>query len=154
MHTVTNWTRAKNSMLEKQPIRVDRLNRPLPPGITLANYQLRRETLHLYYEQNIFECWRPFVWQHDWSLCTLVYWLTALGPLQISWLKHVVFLYKNESELEFDFEGALDENGFRFEDGVVSYRQELTEYEMRCEELGLPKHFGKKKCRRWVYSAG
>ena len=66
----------------------------------------------------------------------------------------MVFLYKNENELEYDIEGALTEQGLHLRKGLLSYRQELSEYEMRYEELGLPKSFGKKRNRRWVYSSG
>ena len=125
----------------------------MPPAITLVNSQLRSETLHLYYSENIFECWRPFLWQHDWSLSTLVFWLSTLGPEKISWINCLILLYKNEDELEYDFEETLSENGFNFQTGVLSYRQELSEYEMQHEQLGLPKSFGEKRHSRWMYSS-
>lgn len=56
-------------------------------------------------------------------------------------------LYKHESELEYDIEPALAEEGFELQDGVITHRQELSEYEMCFADLGLPRHFGKK--RRW-----
>lgn len=81
-----------------------------------------------------------------------MYWLGSLGPEKISWLNDVVFLYKNESELEYDIEGAIAEQSFHLKQGVVSYRQELSEYEMQYEELGLPRNFGQRHSR-WFYSA-
>ncbi|EMC95543.1 hypothetical protein BAUCODRAFT_34291 [Baudoinia panamericana UAMH 10762] len=44
-------------LLQKAPIRMDRFNRPSPPPITRVCRQTRQETLHLYYSENVFECW-------------------------------------------------------------------------------------------------
>lgn len=59
----------------------------------------------------------------------------------------MVLLYKHEAELEHDVEEALAEEGFELAEGAITSKQELSEYEMCFETLGLPRHFGKKK--RW-----
>lgn len=155
IHTVTTWTRVKHRMLERQPIRIDRINQPVPPSITQTSAQLRAETLHLYYQHNIFECWRPHphFWMDGLSHSTFVSWLSTLLPEKIAWLNSVILLFKNPSELEYDIESDLKEKGFELGDGVLSFRQELSEYEMCYEELGLPRYFGKQRRSPWVYSS-
>jgi hypothetical protein len=164
MHAVTEWTPVPQShrdhpaagFLQRSAIRMDRFNRSPPPPITRACKQIRHETLHLYYVNNIFECWRPVYWIHDWTFSTLIDWLTSLGP-KTQWLNHLVLLYKHESELEHDIEPELRALGFDLKDGVVHDRRELSEYEMSHEALGLPRHFGsrgKRRDRWFVASAG
>lgn len=165
MHAVTQWTPASEievggpstcavsqcKALVKRPIRMDRFNRPSPPPITRVSHQLRSETLHLYYQCNIFECWRPMSWLKDWSQSTFVEWLAFLGPERIKWLQHIVLLYKHETELEHDVHSALADEGLVLVACAIEDKQELSEYELCFEELGLPRHFGKKRRRgRWV----
>jgi hypothetical protein len=144
-------------MLEKQPIRVDNLNRPLPPGLTRTNRQLYSETLQLYYIHNIFECWRPIFSSPAWSsMSTLMFWLNSLGPEKVSWLTSIVLLYKRESELgelQSDCHEALALEGFILGPHVISFRQEQSEYELSYAQLGLPRHFGGREACRWVYRA-
>ncbi|KAK4613764.1 hypothetical protein CLAFUW4_08935 [Fulvia fulva] len=158
MHTVTEWTAATVEtlrltptrsvrLLHKRAIRMDRFNRPPPPALARASRQLRAESLHLYYQLNVFECWRPLFWLKDWSQSTFIDWLVSLGPVQTKWLRNIVLLYKHENELEHDVEEVLTAQGFELQPGVVSNKQELSEYEMCFEELGLPRHFGRR--RRW-----
>lgn len=158
MHAVTEWTVASSErrqltstrsvrVLQKRAIRMDRFNRPPPPALTRVSHQLRAEALHLYYQLNVFECWRPLFWLKDWSQSTFIDWLVSLGPEQTKWLRQVVLLYKHESELEHDVDNALMEHGFELNPGLISNKQELSEYEMCFEELGLPRHFGRR--RRW-----
>jgi hypothetical protein len=156
-HAVTEWSAATGNrhkppvggadMLEKAPIRMDRFNRIPPPAITRTSRQLRHETLHLYYEHNVFECWRPVYWVHDWTYSTLIDWLTCLGP-RTRWLNNLVLLYKHESELDHDVEPELRALGFDLKPGVIHNRQELSEYELSHEALGLPRHFGSRGNRR------
>lgn len=143
----TTPTAPPPSMLQKMPIRMDRFNRPLPPAITRACTQTRYETLQFYYESNIFECWRPLFWIHDWSQSTFVDWLSGLGPRKTMWLNDIVLLYKHEGELENDLEEPLAELGFDLKPNVIRSRQELSEYEHSYEAWGLPRHFGRQ--RRW-----
>lgn len=158
IHTVTEWTPAlaykhdkqvpstrRSSILEQRPIRMDRLNRPLPPAITRVSHQLRAETLPLYYQENIFECWRPLYWVCDWSASTLINWLDTLSDREIIWLRHIVLLYKNEDELQYDVAIALVEQGYELGECDITSKLELSEYEQCFEQLGLPRHFGKKK---------
>ncbi|KAK4498205.1 hypothetical protein PRZ48_010862 [Zasmidium cellare] len=163
IHTVTEWMPApsdkqdkhasssqrSSNILEKKPIRMDRLNRPLPPAITRVSHQLQAETLPLYYQENIFECWRPLFWINDWSVSTLIDWLKSLSNGEINqakWLRHVVLLYKNQDELEYDVVAALfDELGYELDDCEITSKLELSEYEQCFEQMGLPRHFGKKK---------
>ena len=147
IHAVTNWTRdPSTNTLIKQPIRVDNLNRPLPPGLTRVNRQLYTETLHLYYIHNIFECWRPLIHSPLWSSSsTLMYWLNSLGPEKVALLTSIVLLYKKESELEVDFHQALAIEGWSIKSDVLSFREELSEYELCYEQLGLPRHFGRRR---------
>jgi hypothetical protein len=147
IHAVTNWApNCETGFLEKQPIRVDNLNRPLPPGLTRVNRQLYTETLHLYYMHNIFECWRPLIHSPLWpSSSTLMYWLRSLGREKVAWLTSIVLLYKKESEQEVDFHQALAIEGFALRKGVLSLREELSEYELCYEQLGLPRHFGRRR---------
>ena len=153
IHAVTNWARnATTNLLEKQPIRVDNLNRPLPPGLTRVNRQLYTETLYLYYTHNIFECWRPLIHSPLWACSsTLMYWLNSLrqeslvGQDKVGWLTSIVLLYKKESELEVDFHQALAIEGFTVRKDVLSFREELSEYELCYEQLGLPRHFGRRR---------
>ncbi|CAK4034426.1 Hypothetical predicted protein [Lecanosticta acicola] len=159
LHAVTEWAPVEDAstdaeadpsgarLLDRRPIRMDRFNHGGPPSLTRVSHQLRAETLHLYYEQNIFECWRPLFWHKDWSNSTLIDWLTSLGPERTCWLQQVVLLYKHEAELEHDVEQALVDDGFVLAEGAISSKQELSEYEKSFETLGLPRHFGKK--RRW-----
>ncbi|KAF7197426.1 hypothetical protein HII31_01236 [Pseudocercospora fuligena] len=165
MYAVTEWTPASDENYEtahegpnahdllqrkqlmKRPIRMDRFNRPPPPPITRVSHQLRSETLHLYYQCNIFECWRPLFWLKDWSQSTFIDWLVSIGPEKTKWLQQIVLLYKHEGELEHDVQSALAEEGFMLAEDAIKDKQELSEYEMCFEELGLPRHFGKK--RRW-----
>ncbi|EME81345.1 uncharacterized protein MYCFIDRAFT_215928 [Pseudocercospora fijiensis CIRAD86] len=159
MHAVTEWTaashehdetadvgpnahgRLQRKQLTKRPIRMDRLNRPPPPPITRVSHQLRSETLHLYYQCNVFECWRPLFWLKNWNQSTFVDWLVSLGPEKTKWLQHIVLLYKREGELEHDVQSALAEDGFVLGEDAIEEKQELSEYEMCFEELGLPRHF-------------
>jgi len=135
-------------ILQRAPIRMDRFNKPLPPAITRACIQTRAETLKLYYEQNIFECWRPLLLRNpDWSQSTFFDWLASLGNERTAWLTCIVLLYKHENELEIQMEEVLAELGFCLAPGVIANKLELSEYEMCFQELGLPRHFGKKK--RW-----
>lgn len=158
IHTVTEWMPAlackhdeqvpstrRNRIIEQRPIRMDRLNRPLPPAITKVSHQLRAETLPLYYQENIFECWRPLYWVCDWSASTLINWLDTLSDREIKWLRRIVLLYKNEDELEYDVATALVEQGYELSDCDITSKLELSEYEQCFEQLGLPRHFGKKK---------
>lgn len=124
---------------------MDRFNRPLPPAITRVSREVQNETLPLYYQQNIFECWRPLFWLGNWSVSTLIDWLSSLEPREVGWLRHIVLLYKNKDELEYDVEDALLEQGFEFNDCTITNKLELSEYEQCFEELGLPRHFGKKR---------
>ncbi|KAI7083183.1 hypothetical protein KC356_g7785 [Hortaea werneckii] len=135
------------SWLQRAPIRMDRFNRPLPPAITRACVQIRGETLPLYYQSCKFECWRPKP-NHDWSFSTLVLWLLSLGPEKRSWLHDVVLLYKHEAELEHGLEEGLREFDVRMDTSIFSHRRELSEFEMSYEQLGLPRHFGKKHTKR------
>ncbi|RMZ26000.1 hypothetical protein D0859_09940 [Hortaea werneckii] len=135
------------SWLQRAPIRMDRFNRPLPPAITRASVQIRGETLPLYYQSCKFECWRPKP-NHDWSFSTLVLWLLSLGPEKRSWLHDVVLLYKHEAELEHGLEEGLREFDVRMDMSIFSHRRELSEFEMSYEQLGLPRHFGKKHTKR------
>lgn len=133
--------------LEKKPIRMDRLNRPPAPSITLVSHQLREETLQLWYQHNVFECWRPLFWLKDWNQSTFIDWLVSLGPDQTKWLRQIVLLYKRDGEIEHDIESALVEEGFVLKDCAIVHKQALSEYELCFEELGLPRHFGRQ--RRW-----
>ena len=84
----------------------------------------------------------------------MIDWLKCLGPEKRSWLNSVQLLYKQESELEHDVERALQHARLNIRSGVVSNRQELSEYEMCYEEMGLPRHFGKKRrYDRWLAAA-
>ncbi|CZT14477.1 uncharacterized protein RCC_00456 [Ramularia collo-cygni] len=132
-------------VLEQSAIRIDRLNKPAPPAIILVSRQARAETLQLYYELNVFECWRPFnYWSVGWSCSTFIYWLGSLGG-KIGWLRHIVLLYKSQEELaEYDIGTALRENGFDLH-AQVSHRCELSEYEMSYEAMGLPRQFGRQR---------
>ncbi|KXT02379.1 hypothetical protein AC578_212 [Pseudocercospora eumusae] len=163
MYAVTEWTHASDQCYEtadvgpnthdllqrrqlmRRPIRMDRFNRPSPPPVTRVSHQLRSETLHLYYQCNIFECWRPLYWLKDWSHSTFIDWLVSLGPEKTKWLQEIVLLYKREGELEHDVQSALAEEGYVLAEGAIKDKQELSEYEMCAEELGLPTHFGKKR---------
>lgn len=163
LHTVTEWTPApedkhdkhtspqrRSRILEKRPIRMDRFNRPLPPAITRVSHQLQAETLALYYQENIFECWRPLFWMYDWSVSTLIDWLNSLSLRKIKWLRHIVLLYKHNDELEHDVAAALIEQGYELNECTITSKLELSEYEQCFEQLGLPRHFGKKKRNdRW-----
>ena len=135
-------------MLQKLPIRMDRFNRSLPPGITRVCKMTRHETLHLYYECNTFECWRPVFWNHDWSSSTLIDWLSSLGPRAL-WLNDLILLYKYETELEQDIEPELIMLGLEYKRGIITNKQELSEFELTHEALGLPRHFGTKRRDRW-----
>ena len=145
IYAVTDWEPAGRGMLEKQPIRVNNLNRPLPPTVTLANRQVRAESLYIYYAHNTFETWLPFVWHRDWTQSTIVMWLDSIGPEKAWWIEDIVLLYKAEWELDNDVERAIWDIAYAFKDGVVRFRQELSELEMRYEEWGLPTSFGKKR---------
>jgi len=150
MRAVTVWTvRPEDGVatvvLENMPIRMDRFNRPQPPGITETCRSVRAESLHLYYQLNIFEFWRPLACFFDWSNSTLVGWLAGLGPEKVGWLNGVVLLYKEEDELENDIEEALRELGFAIKEGLIHNKRELSELEMCSEQLCLPRHFGKKR---------
>lgn len=63
IHAVTEWqppvNTAQGPVLHKRPIRFEKYKRSSPPAITEVSVQIRRETLKLYYQHNIFECWRP-----------------------------------------------------------------------------------------------
>ena len=131
----------------KRPIRMDRFNRPCPAPLTLVCHQIRTETLKLYYQQNIWECWRPLFWLKDWSESTLIDWLCSIGPERTKWLRDIVLLYKHENEMEHDIKQALCEADFELKDCAIHDKQELSEYEMCFESMGLPRHFGRK--RRW-----
>jgi hypothetical protein len=115
---------------------------------------VRRESLHLYYEHNIFECWRPRYWLRDWTTSILAEWLFALDEKTL-WLRSLVLLYKQDSELEHDLEDALAQAGFKFHPEAVSNKKELSEYETVFEDFGLPRHFGRSRAQpRWTASAG
>jgi hypothetical protein len=129
----------------QKPIRMDRFNRPLPPPLTMVSHQTRQESLPLYYQHNIFECWRPLFWHRDWSHSTLIDWLHSLTPRRTTWLSQLVLLYKHEDELAHDIRGALTDEGLALGHCNITDQQELTEYEMCFEELGLPRYFGKRK---------
>ena len=132
-------------MLQKAPIRIDRLNLALPPPITSVSTQVRSETLPLYYSENVFEFWRPLK-DITWSL--FANWLRALGPEKLLLLQNVVLLYKHDDELDFSVNEALWQEDLILRPGVVRFRKELNEYEMRPEEWGLPCRFGRVKRRR------
>lgn len=164
-HAVTAWTSTDHvaedhasgdhqvHMLRKMPVRMDRFNRSLPPGITRACRMTRHETLHLYYESNIFECWRPIYWNHDWTFSILVDFLTGLGP-RARWLNDLVLLYKHESELEHDIEAELRTLGLDLKEGIITNKKALSEFELTHEALGLPRHFGKRGRDRWWIGSG
>ncbi|KAK3626793.1 hypothetical protein LTR56_019611 [Elasticomyces elasticus] len=156
---VTEWAPEKAvkdsavRMLRRTPVRLDRFNRPLPAGITRVSRQLRHESLHLYYQYNQFELWRPLFWINDWTFSTLIDWLGQLGP-RMEWLNDIALMYKHESELDHDIEEALWEIGFAFsQPGVISDRCELSEFEQSHQALGLPRHFGRKTRDRWLAAA-
>lgn len=158
-HAVTQWTPIRTAesskqfpMLRQAAVRLDRFNRPLPAALTRVSRQLRYETLHLYYECNQFELWRPLFWVNDWTFSTLIEWLTQLG-LKIEWLDDIVLMYKHESEIDHDIEEALWELGFTFSrPGVISHRCELSDFELTHEALGLPRRFGARGAGRWLVS--
>ena len=169
VHAVTEWMPAPISpdvadggtsfaaarQLVKRPIRLDRFNRPCPAPITSASQQLRAETLHLYYQENVFECWRPRFWLKDWSQSTFIDWLDCMTSAErTAWLRHVVLLYKHEDELEHDVEAALSDEGFVLKNCTIVNKRELSKYELCFEELGLPRHFGRKHRRRDPWFAG
>ena len=82
-------------------------------------------------------------------------WLASLGQEKTQWLNDVVLLYKERGELQCDTQSALSDQGFELRAGVVRYKQELSEYEMCFEQLGLPRHFGRKRRRQeWIISSG
>lgn len=161
VHTVTEWMPAPTSPdaaetettsvaagdLVKRPIRINRFNQPCPAPITLVSQQLRAETLQLHYQENVWECWRPLFWLKDWSQSTFIKWLDCMGSERTAWLCHVVLLYKHENELEHDVEAALSEEEFVLKNCTFANKRELSEYELCFEELGLPRHFGRK--HRW-----
>lgn len=63
----------------------------------------------------------------------------------------MVLLYKHDAELEHNIDDALVDLGIELDTGVISHKQELSEYEMNYEQLGLPRHFGTKRKRdRWL----
>lgn len=128
----------------KISVRIDKLNLPLPPPLTRVCRLIRLEALPIYYSDNVFEFWRP--WQ-NWDFSLFRNWLIALGPQRTLWLNHVVLMYKQDYELETDVEQALRDEGFALKDGVIATRQELTEYEMKYEQLGLPRRFGAQRRR-------
>lgn len=68
-------------------------------------------------------------------------WLTVIGPEMTERLQDIVLLCKQEDELEFDIELALEQEGFNIR-GITRQKQALSEYELRYEGLGLPQHFG------------
>lgn len=151
IHAVTEWAPAppndgdESNLLQTHPIRQDFLNRPLPPAITRTNRQIRSETLHLYYKHNIFEFWRPSALPGRLVLSTLGRYLTSLGSRR-DWLREVVLLYKHESELDYDLEQTLCEQGLGLSDECLLRNElQLSEFEMHYEELGLPRSFGKKR---------
>lgn len=158
VHAVTDWMPATTSTntaksetpsafaseLIKQPIRIDRFNQHSPASVTLVSQQVRAETLHLYYQENIWEFWRPLYWLEDWSQSTFIDCLACLGPERTAWLRHIILLYKNEDELEHDIESALAEQGFVLNKCTIDNKQELSEYELYAEQLGLPRRFGRK----------
>ncbi|KAM3413908.1 hypothetical protein BST61_g10581 [Cercospora zeina] len=130
---------------------MDRFNRPCPPPLTLVCHQIRTETLKLYYEQNVWESWRPLFWLKDWSESTLIDWLSCIGPKRTKWLRHIVLLYKHDTELDHDIKRALCGAGFPLEDCDIHDKQELSEFEMCFQSMGLPRHFGRKrKWDRWM----
>lgn len=154
IHAITNWTCSKPGILSRQPIRIDKFNHPVPPPLTLANHQLRSETLHLYYNHNTFELWRPKTWAPlGVAYSTLVSWLQALGPERMGWLRDVVLLYKREGELEYDVFADMAKEGAELKPEVMRTRLEQTEYEMCYEMMGLPRKFGKVHAARWCVSA-
>ncbi|KAI5363974.1 hypothetical protein Slin15195_G096290 [Septoria linicola] len=162
-HAVTQWTPSSPDVntkasscsspqmsrreLVKRPIRMDRLNRPCPAPITLVSQQLRAETLQLYYQENVWECWRPLFWIIDWSESTLIDWLSYIGSERTEWLQHMVLLYKHENELEHDIKQALLDEGFMLANCTIDDQHELSEYEKASAVLGLPRHFGRKRKR-------
>ncbi|EGP86703.1 unnamed protein product [Zymoseptoria tritici ST99CH_3D1] len=149
--------RRRVPLLEKRAVRIDRLNRPAPPGLTCVSRQLREETLHLYYKHNTFELWRPLYWLPDWTCSTFIDWLTMLEE-KIHWLRDIVLLYKHDDEMEHDLEGALAYEGFQLRPGIITSTKEVSEYEIASAQFGLPKHFGSKKGTsrriRWIASSG
>jgi len=93
-------------------------------------------------------------WNHDWSFSTLVDWLRSLGTRSL-WLNDLVLLYKHDTELEHEIEPELTMLGLELKTGIITNKQELSEFEITHEALGLPRHFGKKRRDRWwVGSAG
>ena len=79
---------------------------------------------------------------YDWSQSTFIDWLMTLGPEKTRWLAEVVLLYKHVDELEYSVEDALDDWDMYVNPGVLHEHQELSEYELCAEQMGLPKHFG------------
>lgn len=155
VHDKSNPVQDKTcTFLQKQPIRIDRLNRPSPPGITRVTHQIRSETLHLWYQLNIFECWRPLLWQlHSSDNSTFFDWLRSLGRRR-AWLRNVVLLYKTDAELQIDLDAVLAALDLELTPGIVRPQLELSAYEMCYEQMGLPRQFGRKRAtQRWVMSA-
>ncbi|KAK5135743.1 hypothetical protein LTR08_004729 [Meristemomyces frigidus] len=161
--TVTEWIPTKEEhngpsgrgsqppMLQRNPVRIDRFNKPLPPPITRASILTRNETLPLYYAYNTFECWRPLFWVNNWSQSTFIDWLTSLTAERCWWIEDITLLYKHEAELDHDIEEGLTDLGIELQPGVISSKRELTELEMGHLIMGLPKHFGKQGRRnRWL----
>ncbi|KAK3699318.1 hypothetical protein LTR37_016470 [Vermiconidia calcicola] len=151
VHVVIGWTPVSTEntqvtrptrMLERLPLRSDSLNKPLPPTITETCGQIRAETLPLYYKLNTFEFWRPRPWTIDTRHSKFLDWLRMLGTERTSWLRDVVLLYKDEDEVFEGVQNALEKFGFRLRLDVLRYQQEVDEYEMSFEAMGLPKRFG------------
>ena len=84
-----------------------------------------------------------------------MFWLNSLSDEKMSWINSIVLMYKEESELESDLHGALQEEGIWIKPGVFSFRVEKSEYELCFEQMGLPRAFSARpKGPRWMLQAG
>ncbi|KAF1820588.1 uncharacterized protein K489DRAFT_36967 [Dissoconium aciculare CBS 342.82] len=137
------------TLLRRAPIRIDRFNHIPPAAITRTCSQIRFETLQRYYNLNRFECWRPRFRRKGWIYSSsLIGWLQLLGPEQRGWLRSVTLLHKPNDDLSHDPEQILVDEGLPLPPGVLRQRLLLSEYEQCFEQLGLPRHFGKKRPKR------
>jgi hypothetical protein len=137
-----------SAVLYRRPVRIDRFNHTPPAAITATSSQTRAETLRLYYALNAFECWRPRFKRKLWIYSSLVNWFEFLGPEKLTWVQDIILMYKTNDELETNFEDTLATEGYMIPRGVIRHQLQLTEYEQCFEQLGLPRHFGRRLPRR------
>lgn len=135
-------------MCYRQPVRIDRFNHHPPPAITATCSQIRAETLQMYYELNTFECCRPRFRRKIWTRSSLVDWLTFLGPVKRTWLRSIILLCKPNDVCDADVEATLALVNLRVPEGIIRQKLQVTDLERRFEQLGLPRHFGRKRSRR------